>query len=202
MTTTIEHTADTTPPQLLAADLTSVIKDLRAEGKVAEDYDCLGIARDMRELAGEQHLDSVSDDQWVSLLASHQRAPFPVAKTPVAETLASDYQCPEHDWCDNGCADYPCCMGEHFWQGYTQASLGKNGERRDLDESTPLIVGMWLDDRDLVPPIVITVGDDTEAIMSIVEARKVLADLARAIEIADPFWRNQPDVLKNYQQLL
>ncbi|NHP16268.1 hypothetical protein G8767_22160 [Rhodococcus sp. IC4_135] len=78
-------------------------------------------------------------------------------------------------------------MGEHLWQGYTQASLGKNGERRDLDESTPLIVGMWLDAQDLVPSSVITVGDDTEALMGIVEARKVLADLTRAIEIADPF---------------
>ncbi|ORM38169.1 hypothetical protein [Williamsia sp. 1135] len=60
------------------ADLLRVIRDVRAEGLAAEEYDCAAIAEHLRGLAGDRHLDTVADDQWTDALAWHRRAPFPV----------------------------------------------------------------------------------------------------------------------------
>lgn len=112
----------------------------------------------------------------------------------------SNYQCPEFHWCDNGSVEYPCRMGEHFWQKCFQASMSAFKKHRlNLSDSTGVIVGVsFTPTDDVVPLISITVGDDAQADMSLVEAEIALAALQRAISIARPFWDARPDVVAVY----
>jgi hypothetical protein len=77
MTHTVPPATDTAPP-LWVVDLDRVVADINNEGLDPQDFDTIGIAVDMRKLAGERQLDTVSDEHWSEMLDWHRRAPFPV----------------------------------------------------------------------------------------------------------------------------
>ncbi|ORM38170.1 hypothetical protein [Williamsia sp. 1135] len=111
----------------------------------------------------------------------------------------SEYQCPEFDWCENGDHEYPC-RGEHFAQLSFQATMSAFKKHR-LIPGTGVIVGTsFTPTDDVVPLISITVGDSTQADMSLVEAEIALEGLKRAISIARPFWAARQDVTAVYAE--
>lgn len=67
-------------PECLAdlEDVSRVMLDVEREGHHPAEFDCIGIAAELRQAAGDRHLDAAGDDVWVDALEWHRRAPFPV----------------------------------------------------------------------------------------------------------------------------
>jgi hypothetical protein len=62
------------------ADAHRISVDIKNEGHRPDDFDVAAIAIDMRQLAGNRPLDSVSDEHWTTALTWHRRSTWPTVR--------------------------------------------------------------------------------------------------------------------------
>ena len=112
----------------------------------------------------------------------------------------SDEQCATFGWCQNGVEGHPC-RGEHFAQTSFRATMDAFRKSRSRTGVGVIVGTSFTPTEDVVPLISISIGDSTQADLSLYEAKVAFDSLRQAIEVAEPFWSARPDVCAVYEDV-